>query len=90
MITTHAKDRITRRLSGIVTQDDISSMTLASVRFPNGKHYVKLRGLGRTYYREDSVGDTLCVILYDGEVKTAMLCYSSQTWDDGKTWRLER
>lgn len=90
MIDTHTLERLNVRLHGIVTQDDVSEMVLACAQFPTGKHYVKIRHLGRTMYLDDSIGDTLACILYDGQVKTAMLCYSSQTWDDGKTWRLQR
>jgi hypothetical protein len=90
MIDMHTLERLNRRLRGIVNEDDVSEMVKACSHFPEGKHYVKIRDLGSTRYLDDSVGDTLACILHNGQVKTAMLCFSSQTWEDGKTWRLQR
>lgn len=90
MIDMHTLTRLNRRLQGIVTHDDVTEMIRACNEFPEGKHYVKIRNLGSTRYLEDSVGDTLACILHNGQVKTAMLCFSTQTWGDGKTWRLQR
>lgn len=88
MINKHTYERIYGRLDGIVTGDDITAMLDAAKHFTSGKHYVKIRELGEIVYLDDSVGDTLACILYDGKVTTAMLCFSSQKWHDGKTWRL--
>jgi hypothetical protein len=90
MITLHARENIFDRLSGIVTEHDVFEMIQASENFSNGKHYVKVRSLGSMHYLDDSVGDTLACIVNDGNVITAMLCMSSMTWHDGKTWRLNR
>ena len=88
MISLHTHKRLMNRLKDIVTRDDFDEMEKASKHFVSGKHYVKVRNLGTTRYLDDSVGDTLACIILDGEVKTAMLCFSSQTWHDGETWRL--
>jgi hypothetical protein len=88
MMNSHTRKRIYNRLDGIVTDADIHEMFKASKHFTSGKHYVKIRNLGTTWYLDDSVGDTLACIVFDGLVVTAMLCFASQTWDDGKTWSL--
>jgi hypothetical protein len=90
MITTHTRERIWRRLKGIVNEHDVYEMTQASEHFTSGKHYVKVRSLSRIHYLDDSVGDTLACIVHDGNVITAMLCLDTQTWHDGKTWRVDR
>ena len=89
MITPHARFRVYDRLRGIVTERDVIEMLKASDHFTEGKHYVKVRSLGKMHYLDDSVGDTLACIILDGQVKTAMLCLSSMTWHDGETWRLK-
>jgi hypothetical protein len=88
MITYHTRERLSNRLKDIATREDWQAMIEASDHFTQGKHYVKVRNLGSTHYLDDSVGDTLVCIILDGEVKTAMLSFSSQTWHDGETWRL--
>ena len=88
MITTHTRERIHGRLKGIVTEQDVREMDRASVHFTKGKHYVNVRTLGSVQWTDDSVGDTVVCIIQDGNVKTAMLSFASQRWDDGKYWRL--
>lgn len=88
MITIHARDQIQGRLKGIVTEFDVLEMVRASQHFTKGKHYVNVRTLDAIAWTDDSVGDTLVCIILDGSVKTAMLSFASQRWDDGKYWRL--
>ena len=84
MITTHTRDRITRRLKGIATDLDVKDMDYLSEQYPKGKWYFAIRDLGRVQWTDDSIGDTLVCIVYEGKVVTAMLSFSSQRWDDGE------
>ena len=90
MITIHARENIFGRLNGIVTEHDVFEMVQASDHFTQGKHYVNVRNLGSVEWTEDSIGDTLVCIIQDGNVKTAMLSFASQRWDDGQYWRVNR
>lgn len=90
MITLHARDQIWGRLEGIVTDQDVREMVQASEHFTIGKHYVNVRNLGSVHWTNDSIGDTLVCIVQDGNVKTAMLSFASQRWDDGEYWRVSR
>ena len=76
------------RLKDIVTVQDVKHMDEASEHFKTGKHYVNVRDLGKVQWTDDSIGDTLVCILFEGKVVTAMLSFSSQRWSDGKFWRL--
>ena len=86
MITTHTRDRIHGRLSGIVTDLDVKDMDYLSGHLLKGKHYIAIRDLGKVRWTEDSIGDTLVCIVYEGKVVTAMLSFASQRWDDGRYW----
>ena len=88
MITTHARFRVYDRLQGIVTELDVLDMDFYSKHLTKGKWYVQVRALNRTHWTDDSVGDTIVCIIQDGNVKTAMLSFASQEWDDGRNWRL--
>ena len=90
MITTHARENILGRLKGIVSEHDVFEMVQASEHFTSGKHYVNVRDLGSVKWTDDSIGDVLVCIIQDGNVKTAMLSFASQRWDDGKYWRVQR
>ena len=89
MITTHTREKIHGRLKGIVTERDVHEMLKASKHFRKGKHYVAVRRLEHVHWTDDSIGDTLVCIIHNGNVKTAMLSFASQRWDDGKYWRLK-
>jgi hypothetical protein len=88
MISTHTRERIYVRLKDIVTEDDVQWFIHASHHFTEGKHYVRVRDLGRVIWTDDSIGDTLVCVIINGVVVTAMLSFASQRWEDGKFWRL--
>lgn len=85
MITFHAKDRITTRLNGIITTNDVRLMGLASETWTTGKHYVTVRYLTEIVRLEDSVGNSIVAVIEDGNVKTAMLRKTTQRrYTDGQ------
>lgn len=83
MIIDHAKEQISTRLGGIVTQLDVARMNSAAIAFPTGKNYVVIRYLLLPEYRPGTSGDMLIAVVEDGDVTTAMLSWSKQP---GKRW----
>jgi hypothetical protein len=90
MITIHTRERIFGRLKDIVTEHDVFEMVQASEHFTSGKHYVNVRNLNAVHWTDDSIGDTIVCVIQDGNVKTAMLSFASQRWEDGEYWRVNR
>lgn len=88
MITQHAATRITRRLQGIITRQDVKHVAMVADKINARKHYIRIRQLDATMSIRGSNGDCVTVIIENNNVVTAMLSHNNQRWNDGtfKVW----
>lgn len=83
MITQHAATRITRRLQGIITRQDVKHVSSIADKLNSRKHYIRIKQLDAVHNIRGSKGDCVTVIIEDNNVVTAMLSFNSQRWNDG-------
>lgn len=84
MITKHAENRIQARLTGLISTTDIEYIDRLTNRYYQGKFYIRIKQFETAMVRGNSYGNCVTVVINDGNVKTAMLSYDSQTWTDGQ------
>ena len=83
MITQHAATRITHRLNGLISKNDIKHMSKIADGLNARKHYIRIKQLGKVMHFPGSTGDCVTVIIENNNVVTAMLSRNSQRWNDG-------
>ena len=83
MITQHAALRITHRLTGIVTRQDIKHIDKVSDTLNSRKWYIRVKQLDSICQVPGSTGDCITFIVENNNVVTGMLSHNNQRWTDG-------